>query len=298
MHSVAPETAGEFHRKQQTPPAAAAAGRGGPGPEPEAEAEATNQGAATPATLRAQSEGARLPPTVTDLFVDQAFAPGALAIEPDNARAMGLLAEIYATCYAIGVDHVARTLDEAERLARRATGLDPADQNARVAMTWVHHLNGRREAAVREVETLYSLNPNRAGMLGIAAHVLALAGEHERSKALQERAIRLNPHVSGWYYYTSFTWYFHERRFEAALGEVYKFTVPDFFGDPLLRAAVLGQLGRVEEAIAALDEVRRLRPELFSAMDGSTDLETVVRRVWQADGLADLVVEGLKRAGL
>ena len=222
----------------------------------------------------------------------------ALATAPESSLATGLLAEIYANSYAIGWDEVATTLDDAERLARRAVGLDPTEQNARNALAFVHMLRHRRVALLREVEILISLNANRASLLGAAAQWLALAGEPKRSEQLQRRALQLNPHLAGWHYYTTFVILFHRAQFEDALLVTDNFTQPDYFGDPLLRAVVLGKLERREEAAAALADVRKLRPDLFSGIHGRTNLADIVKRLWTDEELQAMVLNGLHMAGL
>ena len=102
---------------------------------------------------------------------------------------------------------------------------------------------------------MISLNPNRAGVPGILAQWYAFAGVHERGMERQRQAIRLNPHFPGWFHNTDFTTHYHRRQFDKALEVTYQFTLPDYFGDPLLCAAVLGQLGHREDASAAPEYV-------------------------------------------
>jgi adenylate cyclase len=68
--------------------------------------------------------------------------------------------------------------------------------------------------------------------------------------------------------------------------------MPQFFWDPLLRAAALGQLGREREAAQAVAELLRLKPD-FPAQ-GPFLIGCYVKFT----DLADAILDGLRLAGL
>ncbi len=70
------------------------------------------------------------------------------------------------------------------------------------------------------------------------------------------------------------------------------FNFPTLFWDPLLRAAALGKLGKYHEAGTAAGELLQLVPDLREARRAMINIYV------KADGLADEVLAGLRKAGL
>jgi adenylate cyclase len=104
--------------------------------------------------------------------------------------------------------------------------------------------------------------------------------------------MELNPHYPGWFRMAPYFYYYRRGRYLEALHEARQFQMPQFFWDPLLRAAVLGQLGRAREAAQAVAELVRLKQD-FSA-NGPFLIGCYVK----FKDLADALLEGLRLAGL
>ena len=73
--------------------------------------------------------------------------------------------------------------------------------------------------------------------------------------------------------------------------------------EPLFLAATLGQLGRVEEAAPVLDELRELWDRLCeragcSGLDIDAMRREVIERWAVSESFADMLFEGLEKAGL
>ena len=85
---------------------------------------------------------------------------------------------------------------------------------------------------------------------------------------------------------------YRQGEYERALIEAERFNTPDFFWDPLIRAAVLGQLDRRAEAKKAVNELFALVPEFKSRGP------ILIRRLAYLDEHVDLLLEGLRKAGL
>jgi adenylate cyclase len=71
-----------------------------------------------------------------------------------------------------------------------------------------------------------------------------------------------------------------------------EFNYPELFWDPVLRAAALSQLGKEQEARAAVSELLKLEPEF--AMKGRRLISNYVK----VDEVAAEILEGLRKAGL
>jgi hypothetical protein len=68
--------------------------------------------------------------------------------------------------------------------------------------------------------------------------------------------------------------------------------MPQLFWDPVLRAAVLGQLGRLAEARRAVAELLQLKPDFRSCARGLIGFYVKI------EDHIEGILEGLKKAGL
>ena len=102
----------------------------------------------------------------------------------------------------------------------------------------------------------------------------------------------MNPHYLGWFHVAPFFSFFLHDRCEEAYQEALAFKMPRLFWDPLLRAAALGRLGRVQEGAQALTKLLQLRPDFPTA--GPFLISCYAKFPHLRDGLW----EGLARAGL
>ena len=143
-----------------------------------------------------------------------------------------------------------------------------------------------------ELDQVLDLNPNNANHLGASALLFVAVGERERALALMHKAMRLNPHHPGWYHLIPFLVYYRRGDYDAALFEARRFNTPGWFWDPLIRAAVMGQLGHQAEADKAVGELQALVP------DWSSRGRSLMQRVVFLDEHVDMLVEGLNKAGL
>jgi hypothetical protein len=119
-----------------------------------------------------------------------------------------------------------------------------------------------------------------------------MAGERERGVELMDRVMRLNPHHPGWYHLVPYMEAYRQGDYETALIEARRFNIPGHHYDPIIRIAVLGQLGRQEEANQAIDELLALVP------DFRTRGHSLIRRFAYLDEHVEMLVEGLRKAGL
>jgi adenylate cyclase len=125
----------------------------------------------------------------------------------------------------------------------------------------------------------------------ISLHV-AMVGQWDHAMKLMGKAMSLNPHHPGWFHIVAFINYYRHGDYDLALIEAQRFNTPDFFWDPLIRAAVLGQLDRRAEAEKAVDELLALVPD-FNLRGRS-----LIRRLAYLDEHVDMLAEGLRKAGL
>jgi adenylate cyclase len=159
-------------------------------------------------------------------------------------------------------------------------------------MALIHFLKFQRALFLEEVERAHQLNPNNAHFIAVLSLHVGMVGEWDRAMKLMGKAMRLNPHHPGWYHIVAFMNYYRQGEYDLALIEARRFNTPEFFWDPLIRAAVLGQLDRRAEAEKAVDELLTLVP------DFNVRRPSLIRRLAYLDEHVDVLLEGLRKAGL
>lgn len=213
----------------------------------------------------------------------------AVSLDPDNAEAHALLANVYLAEHRIDAnprpDPVTRALASAET----ATRLDPQNGYARCWLAIVHFFRHENDKFEAEAERALNLNPNDPEILADIGHYLAFMGAFERGVALSTKARQLNPLHPGWYYFSQVRLLYNQRDYGEVPGLVQKIGLPHFYWSHMLNAAAWGQLAD-PRAAGSLARIFELKPD-FSARD---ELQK-----WNAapDDLAHLL-DGLSKAGL
>lgn len=102
-------------------------------------------------------------------------------------------------------------------------------------------------------------------MVGTAGWWLILAGEFEQGLQFLAESLNLNPFYPNWFHFAFFLYYFQKDDYQTALIQAEKFNTPGFFWTPLVKSAVLAQLGRLQEAQNAYQELLSLNPDFASS---------------------------------
>ena len=231
--------------------------------------------------------------TVSLNVADHAEARGllesAIAQDPSYAAAHALLANVYLAEHRFEANPRPDPIGRALAMAETAVRLDPQNAYARCWLAITHFFrreNGQFEAEARRA---IDLNPNDPETLADIGHYFAFMGQFERGVELSLRARRLNPLHPGWYHFSSARHYFDQRAYEAAIGEIERCGLPNFYWAYLIKAAALGQLGR-PEAAGSLARVQALKP----GFDARAELEK-----WNAAPHdQEHLLDGLRKAGL
>jgi DNA-binding winged helix-turn-helix (wHTH) protein len=116
----------------------------------------------------------------------------AVAVEPRNARAWGLLAYSLGSGGFDGPDEVSGpTAQAAERAARTALSINPDEPNASLAMIIFHNLD--RLAREDEVRRVLTIDPDNTLALRSLASLLSGAGRSSEALGLLERITAIQP---------------------------------------------------------------------------------------------------------
>ena len=217
----------------------------------------------------------------------------AVTIDPDYAIAWAMLGEVHCDRYLyLYLGKAENALQTAAECVQKAISIDPNCQYAFYTRSYLSILQKDRDTAITSAEQMIALNPDAAFMVGAAGVWLGLAGEYERGIECIHKCIEMAPVYPGWFHFVPFANYFRKGECEQALLEAKKINLPGWFWDPLLRAAILGQMGRIKQAQTAYNELLTINP------DFETNAVYYVHALLMDDTLIERLFEGLYKAGL
>ena len=149
-----------------------------------------------------------------------ALCEQALAIDPNNVRALMGLATKFWIAAALGVSSDLKgDLERADQLASEALAIDPDFAWAHVAKGWILQNQGRTEESVPEFERALALDPSNPDPYGgLGVDYLAL-GRFDESLEVLDKAIRASPSDPGaTYWYGNKAWAnFGLKRYDQAI---------------------------------------------------------------------------------
>ncbi|UCF35715.1 MAG: protein kinase [Acidobacteriota bacterium] len=211
---------------------------------------------------------------------------------PQNAEVWGCLSFVHFHECAFGFNATPDSFERVLATAQRAVELNRASQIAHEALAWAHFVRQDLGAIPAAVERAVSLNPRNSHVLAVAGLILVHTREFERGAAIARRAIELNPHHAGWFHFPLIWDHFSRGEYEKVLERAKRVNMPGFFWTPLVIAVVCAELGREQEAAAALAELRSIDPE-FGA-----HARRLIEPWNYASGFIEPLLEGLRKAGL
>jgi adenylate cyclase len=225
----------------------------------------------------------------------QGYFRRALTIDAQYPQAATGLSIALSAAASLGwADNVDAFFEEAYDLARQAIILDPRYPNAHFAVGLACMWTRRSERAIAAFEEAIKFNPSFAAAHVLLGQMYLYAGRREETIELAEKGIRLSPSDP-----RLFIWlpalagaHYQMRQYEDAVEAGRRSWSLNRNWPHGLRYVVAGlaQLGRIEEAQAALAELKRMDPNLeFSA--------SVFRRNWPDPADVDHLLDGLRKAG-
>jgi adenylate cyclase len=216
----------------------------------------------------------------------------AVAKEPEKGIAWSMLARLYGTNYSLELYDADTPLDEAAAFAQKGLGLDPTNQRVRVIMSYVLFLKNDLSYGLAEAERAISLNPNSLIIMAELGYLLTLLGDWQRGPALIRMAIENNPYYNAIVHHALWVDWIRRGDYEKAYAETLHFRMPLLFWDPLIKAATLGLLGRIQEGKKAREDLLKLKPNF------STRGQVLIKHYIKFDYILGRIIEGLTKAGL
>ena len=219
----------------------------------------------------------------------------AVALDPTYAEAWGWLSHMYQDEHKFGFNLRPEAEDPLSRAITAAQNAITADATSQIGYETLasgHYFAGDLEQFHVAAERALSLNPNNSHSLAWLGSLLAFAGNWDKGVALTDKAVFLNPNHPTWYHHTYLLRYYGNSNYEAALISAKRYNLPNFFWHHSFLAMIYAQLGRLDEARAAVAELTALYP-------GYADVARADLEKWFKDeALVTAMLEGLEKAGL
>jgi len=225
----------------------------------------------------------------------QDFFRRALAIDAQYPQATAALAIAVLNAAFLGwTEDIDRNYTEAYELALRAVALDARYPNAHYALGAVCMWTRRCNRAIVEFQEAVKLDPSFAAAHVVLGQMCLYDGRPEEAIALAEKGIYLSPYdprMSLWLPALAGAHYKLGHYAEAIETGLRSWTLNRNWPAGLRYAvAGLAQLGREDEAKAALADLRRLDPSL-------SYVESNLKRVYKDPAAIDHILDGLRKAG-
>jgi adenylate cyclase len=230
-----------------------------------------------------------------DLPQAREFFNRALELDPTFAAAHTSLAMLFVR---EGMMHATRPFQEALRLAedelQKAVELDPNDANAHAYRAEVAGILGDHAAGFGYVERALSIDQNCAIAHHYKGWLQMLTGRPYEGRQSILWGVRLDPRRASFLNVRSHVVmsYYIQCDYEMAVAEATRL-IADRPGSPYSLgwlAAALGQLGRSDEARAALDQAAATAPDVLRQYVDQ-------RALMMGQAVCDHLVEGLRKAG-
>ncbi len=225
-----------------------------------------------------------------NILAREMFA-AALALDPNYARAHSGMAYTHCRDFRFrGTENIEESRRAAFKAARRAIALDETDSQAHVMLSRAYSLGGEGESCIAEGRRALELNPHDTEALVFTGSMLGYWGDPEEGIVLLERGLELNPLDPRNFNFMAHLCvpYLSIGAYEKAAhwGREATRRNPDFFESHAHLASALGYLGRGEEA-----------RDLLARFDDSA-MDYVRGRTWLRQDVTEILLEGLRKAGL
>jgi tetratricopeptide (TPR) repeat protein len=232
--------------------------------------------------------------THADNSAAQVLLRAAIAIDPHYAQALAVFAFSHIFATHMGWEDKAISVPAAEHAALAAIRADSEDPWAHLAVAGVHVFSLRFEDALAEFEAALSLNPNFLLAQAYYGLVLSWVGRWQDGADAVHRALRLSPRdpfaaISGVVAaYAEFVGGNFPEAMRLARESIRQ--RPDFVSAHRVLTVAAAMAGETDVAAAALQELRRVQPNI--------SLAWIAEHLPLREGQRENFLEAFRRAGL
>jgi adenylate cyclase len=212
--------------------------------------------------------------------------------EPGYGPVWSALATLHCQMYTFDTPGFDNPLETALEYARKGVFLEPGSQLGRLILAYASHLAEDHDGFREESETALALNPSSPYTVGSIGYIHTLRGEFERGLPMLDRAIAANPCHPAWFHAGYVIDHLFRRDYETALAETRAHLPFMSFWDDVVLAALLGKLGRIDEARPHVDRVIDQKPDFAGRA------RELCQRSLKIEVVVDDLMEGLQSAGL
>jgi adenylate cyclase len=216
----------------------------------------------------------------------------AIDLDPKFSAAYARLSHTYNHAYEVGWEGP-ESLDRAVELAEKAVALNESSPEAHEHLGFMYFVRSQYDPAIAEVERALALDPQFARGYARLAEILSAADKPEEAIPLAEKAMSIEPYfLSYWYQYILGVAYHMLGQYDRAIDNLTRCLAkdPEFYPALTHLASVYGQLGKTNEAEAAVARLLQVDPE--------TSLETEKEWRYADEAFMQRFLDGLRKAGL
>jgi len=216
----------------------------------------------------------------------------ALKNEPDSGITYCCLADLHANAYMFDSPNSEQSYELFGELIEKAYQLDSNSILINITLAFKHFVYNEKERFFNQLEKCLKSNPSGSLRLGALGLFMALYGEWERGKEIIDDVINNNFSYPLYLHGATILYFYRKKEYKQALSEANKYKIPELFWAPMLKAAVLGQLNRIDDAANNIVNLKQLKPNF----EGEASF--LISRYVKEEDLVEHVMVGLRKAGM
>jgi len=195
-----------------------------------------------------------------------------VARNPSDAMGWACLAAVYRSARL----HLEANVDDAVgrqlQAAQRAIELDPLSQLGWESLAAAHFFRRDATAFRLAADRAIAINPLNTSIVAILSQLIGYSGEWSRGLELLDRVMSLGTQHPGWFHFLPFVNHFRLGEYEQAWQAAIRVNMPDYPWALLSIAATAAELGRWDDARAAVAAMAKSAPQYLNV--------DVVRAEW------------------
>jgi adenylate cyclase len=212
--------------------------------------------------------------------------------EPHYGLAWSLLAQLHIASIVLDGHYGNLSMEQALSYALRGVAKSPSNPIVREILAWSYfHLDDINTCMV-ELKKALKLDSGSAYQTGVIGWDMCLCGDWDRGLPLLKNAMDMNPHYPDWWRFALILYQMRRKAYHQALMEAMPINVPDVFWVPLIRAALLGLLNKIDEARIEAEKLLLLKPEI------KKEKNRILGILIKDQEMKRRIVEGLELAGI